>query len=84
MRTFCAKAKERLSSRRSVWLSVLCQSTDMLGVVVAVREDCNLLSGSEVWGIVQGAYAQYALAPCSPKTLEGWHDPHRWRDQPRT
>ena len=55
---------------RSVWLSVLCQSTDMLGVVVAVREDCNLLFGSEVWGIVQGAYAQYALAPCSLKALK--------------
>ena len=39
--------------------------TDMAGVVVAVGEDCDLMYGSEVWGIVQGAYAQYALATCS-------------------
>ena len=32
----------------------------------------DLMYGSEVWSIVQGAYAQYA----------GWHDPHCWRDQP--
>merc|ERR1712136_504155 len=43
---------------------------DMAGVVVAVGEDCDLMYGSEVWGIVQGAYAQYALATCSLTTLK--------------
>ena len=42
----------------------------MAGVVVAVGENCDLMYGSEVWGIVQGAYAQYALAPCSLTTLK--------------
>jgi len=44
--------------------------TDMAGIVVAVGEDCDLVYGSEVWGIVQGAYAQYALATCSLTTLK--------------
>ena len=44
--------------------------TDMAGVVVAVGEDYDLMYGSEVWGIVQGAYAQYALATCSLTTLK--------------
>ena len=44
--------------------------TDMAGVVVAVGENCDLMYGSEVWGIVQSAYAQYALAPCSLMTLK--------------
>ena len=44
--------------------------TDMAGVVVAVGENCDLMYGSEVWGIVQGAYAQYALATCSLTTLK--------------
>ena len=47
----------------------------MPGVVVAVGKDCNLLYGSEVWGIVQGAYAQYALAPCSLMTLKPFSFP---------
>ena len=42
----------------------------MAGVVVAVGENCDLMYGSGVWGIVQGAYAQYALAPCSLTTLK--------------
>ena len=42
----------------------------MAGVVVAVGEDCDLMYGSEVWGIVQGAYAQDALATCSLTTLK--------------
>ena len=42
----------------------------MAGVVVAVGENCDLMYGSEVWGIVQGAYAQYALATCSLTTLK--------------
>ena len=53
----------------------------MAGVVVAVGENCDLMYGSEVWGIVQGAYAQYALATCIIVVGEGWYDPHRWRDQ---
>ena len=44
--------------------------TDMAGVVVAVVENCDLMYGSEVWGIVQGAYAQYDLATCSLTTLK--------------
>ena len=44
--------------------------TDMAGVVVAVGENCDLMYGSEVWSIVQGAYAQYALATCSLTTLK--------------
>ena len=47
----------------------------MPGVVVPVGEDYNLLYGSEVWGIVQGAYAQYALAPCSLMTLKPFSFP---------
>ena len=44
--------------------------TDMAGFVVAVGENCELRYGSEVWGIVQGAYAQYSLATCSLTTLK--------------
>ena len=43
--------------------------TDIAGVVVAVGEDCDLMYGSVVWCIVQGAYAQYALATCSLTNL---------------
>ena len=44
--------------------------TDMAGVVVAVGENCDLVYGAEVLGIVQGAYAQYPLAPCCLTTLK--------------
>ena len=38
--------------------------------VVAVSENCGQLSGSEMWGIVQSAYAQCALMTCSLTTLK--------------
>ena len=44
--------------------------TDMAGVVVAVGEDYDPMYGSEVWGIVQGVYTQYALLTCSLTTLK--------------
>ena len=43
--------------------------TDMAGVIVAVGEDCDLMYGSVVWSIVQGAYAQCALATYSLTNL---------------
>jgi len=42
----------------------------MSGIVVALGEHCDLALGSQVWGTVQGAYAQYALANCSLTTLK--------------
>ena len=42
----------------------------MACVVVAVGENCDLMYGSEVWGIVQGPYAQYALSTCNLTTLK--------------
>lgn len=39
---------------------------DGSGVVVAAGESCpNLKVGDEVWGFFLGAYAEYAVAPCS-------------------
>ena len=48
LKRFSAKAREWLSSR---------QSADIASVVFAVSENCDLIYGSDVWGIVQGAYA---------------------------
>ena len=42
----------------------------MACVVVAVGEDYDPMYGSEVWGIVQGVYAQHALLTCSLTTLK--------------
>ena len=47
-----------------------------------LAKKCNLIYGSEIWGIVP--YAQYALVPCSNDAQtflivvkDGWHDSHR-------
>ena len=49
----------------------------MAGVVVAVGEDCHLMYGSEMLGIVQSDDAQTFLIVVGG----GWHDPYRWRVQ---
>ena len=72
LKRFSAKARERLSSRQSVWLQVL------RGDHWHRHGDCRrrtgrklqLMCGFEVWSIVQGAYAQYASKPCGLTTLK--------------
>ena len=72
MKRFSAKAREQLNSRQSVWLRVFRETigTDMTCVVVAVGENCDIMYGSEVRGIMQSVYAQYALATGSLTTLK--------------
>ena len=44
--------------------------TDIASVVVAVGEDYDQIYSSEVWGILQRAYAPYALVTYSLTTLK--------------
>ena len=78
----------RFSSEYGFGCSVSTIGRDIAGVVVVFGENCDLMYGSEVWNIVQGAYAQYALVPCSNDAhpflisfREGWHDPLPWKGQ---
>ena len=38
--------------------------------LVAVNDNCDLLYDSEVWGVVQSAYVQYALSTYNLTTLK--------------
>jgi len=38
---------------------------DVAGIVEAVGENCGLTTGMEVWGVVNGSYANYALGDCT-------------------
>ena len=51
-------------------MSPMAIGTDVAGVVVAVGEDYDLIYSSEVWCILQRAYAQYALVTYSLTTLK--------------
>ena len=90
MRTLCqTQGAVKLSSEcLASGVSAGTIGTHMVGVVVAVGENCDLMYGSEVWascecvrpvclGDLQSDEAQTFLIVVG----EGWHDPHRWRDQ---
>ena len=87
--TLAETLQDWLSSSESCFgCSVSTIGTDIAGIVVVFGKKLQPGVSSEVWGIVHGAYAQYALATCSNNAQtflivveEGWHDSHRWRDQ---
>ena len=86
LKCFSAKAREQKVSSKFLASGAQCKPlAQICQVCHRGSENCDQMYGSEMWGIVQGAYAPYALVTCSLTSLKpfslslekDWHDPHR-------